>query len=150
MFRRRQFLLLLAALAVPARLWAKVGRALRRADLERIEAGPGEVIHLLRGDRHGFDRLSLLFAESAPGGGPPLHTHDCEEVHVVESGRVSYVVGDDRFILDGPFIQHIGAGIPHAFVNAGAAPIRITAIFSSREYTFTFKGPNPLQPPLAP
>lgn len=142
--RRRFVFLVAAAIALPARIFARVDAALSRKDFERIEAGPGEVIHLVRGDRHGFDALSLLFAESAPGGGPPMHTHDCEEVHVVESGRVTYVIDNERFTLEGPFVQRIAPGVAHTFVNAGETPIKITAVFSSREYTFHIKGPNPL------
>jgi mannose-6-phosphate isomerase-like protein (cupin superfamily) len=126
------------------RAWAKIDRALRPDDLERIEAGPGEIIRLLRGDKHGYQSLSLILSESAAGGGPPLHSHDCEEVHVVASGRVAYLIGEERITLDGPFVLRIPAGVPHAFVNAGDTTLKITAAFGSANYTFNFIGPNPL------
>lgn len=131
-------------LLLSSRAWAKIGRALRHDDLERIDAGPGEIIRLLDGSKHGYESLSLILSESAPGGGPPLHTHDCEEVHVVDSGKVSYVIGDERIVLDGPFVLRIPAKVPHAFVNAGSTSLKITAAFGSSNYTFNFIGPNPL------
>lgn len=82
--------------------------------------------------------------KAPPGGGPPLHTHDCEEVHVVETGTVTYFIAGERFTRTGPFIQHLPAGVPHAFVNAGDRPLKITGIFPSRNYTFHFRGPSPL------
>lgn len=127
-----------------SRAWARIGRALRHSDLERIDAGPGELISLLDGNKHGYESLSLILSESAPGGGPPMHTHDCEEVHIVDSGKVSYIIGDERIILDGPFVLRIPAKMPHAFVNAGSTSLRITAAFGSPNYTFNFVGPNPL------
>lgn len=57
-------------------------------EMTAINAGKGEKIHLLRGDEHGFRSLSFILTETAPGGGPPLHTHESEEAHVLTSGSV--------------------------------------------------------------
>jgi hypothetical protein len=40
--------------------------------------------------------------------------------------------------------------VPHAFINAGDQTIKITGIFSSRDYTFHFRGPSPLWKTAAP
>jgi mannose-6-phosphate isomerase-like protein (cupin superfamily) len=131
-------------LLLSSQAWAKAAKVLRPEELERIDAGPGETIRLLDGTRQGYESLSLILSDSAPGGGPPMHTHDCEEVHVVDSGRVAYVIGEERVTLDGPFVLRIPAKAPHAFVNAGRTSLKITAVFGSPHYTFHFVGPNPL------
>lgn len=131
-------------LLLATKVRAGAARVLRPADLESIDAGPGEVIRLLDGARHGYESLSVILSESAPGGGPPLHTHDCEEVHIVEAGRVTYLVDGEQFTLDGPYLLRIPAHAPHAFINAGPTPVRITAAFGSPRYSFHFLGPNPL------
>jgi len=55
---------------------------------------PGEAGYFMNGEDYGFDALSFLLTETQPGGGPPLHTHDSEESHIVLHGQVEYVIGD--------------------------------------------------------
>jgi quercetin dioxygenase-like cupin family protein len=107
------------------------------------------LIHI-NGDKHGYDNLSLILSELEPGQGPPLHTHECEELHVIYSGTVNYLVGGERFTLTGPFVQHIPAHTPHTFVNAGGSTVKNTAIFSSKYYTVKILGENPLLRELKP
>jgi len=110
--------------------------------LERNEDGI-RLIHI-NGDKNGYDNLSLILSELDPGQGPPLHTHECEELHVIYSGKVNYLVGGERFTLTGPFVQHIPANTPHTFANAGGSMIKNTAIFGSKFYTVKILGDNPL------
>ena len=110
-----------------------------------IEAGKGEKIHLLRGNEHGFKRLSFILTETAPGGGPPLHTHESEEAHVLTSGKMSYVIGDQTFVVSAPYILRVPANTPHTFINAGTTPLSLTAVFDSADYTFKPVAANPLQ-----
>lgn len=112
-----------------------------------IQAGKGEKIHLLRGSEHGFKNLSFILTETAPGGGPPLHTHESEEAHVLTSGTMSYVIGDQTFIATAPYILRVPANTPHTFINAGTTPLSLTAVFDSANYTFKPVGANPLQKP---
>jgi quercetin dioxygenase-like cupin family protein len=116
--------------------------------LERNEDGI-RLIHI-NGEKHGYDSLSLILSELDPGQGPPLHTHECEELHVIYSGTVDYLVGGERFTLTGPFVQHIPAHTPHTFVNAGESVVKNTAIFSSKFYTVKILGKNPLLRELKP
>jgi hypothetical protein len=60
------------------------------SEMTAIEAGKGERIHLLNGREHGFESLSFILTETAPGGGPPLHTHESEEAHVLTSGTIHH------------------------------------------------------------
>jgi len=114
-------------------------------EMTAIEAGKGERIHLLRGNEHGFKSLSFILTETAPGGGPPLHTHESEEAHVLTSGTMSYVIGDQTFVASAPYILRVPANTPHTFINAGTTPLSLTAVFDSADYTFTPVAPNPLQ-----
>lgn len=117
------------------------------SEMTRIEAGKGETIHLLHGRRHGFESLSFILTETAPGGGPPLHTHDSEEAHVLTSGTMAYVIGDQRFTVSAPYILRVPANTPHTFINAGDTPLSLTAVFGSADYTFKPIAANPLQEP---
>lgn len=117
---------------------------LKMDQLERIDAGPGEDIHLMRGDQHGFDSLSIIMTDTSPKGGPPLHAHESEEAHVVYEGAVEYVIGERRFVAQGPYVARVPAGVPHTFVNAGDKQLRLVAVFPDSNYTFKYLGPNPL------
>jgi len=119
---------------------------IRLQQMEKIEAGKGEVIHLLRGDAHGFKNLSFILTQTAPGGGPPLHTHESEEAHVLTSGSMEYVIGDRKFSATAPYILRVPANMPHTFINAGTTPLQLTAVFDSASYTFKPVARNPLQP----
>lgn len=154
--------LLLAILAIPLVAQAhdpkpKPGAAAEPASnyvvkleqMRKIDAGVGETIYLLNGESHGFSKLSFILTETAPGGGPPLHTHESEEAHVLTSGTMSYVVGKQRFVATAPYIMRVPANTPHTFINAGSTPLQLTAVFDSAHYTFKPLAPNPLQAPPA-
>jgi quercetin dioxygenase-like cupin family protein len=107
---------------------------------------PGERGWVMEGAKHGLDATSVIITDTAPGGGPPLHTHVTEEVHVLLRGRMRYVIGEDRFEAEGPCAVKIPAQMPHAFVNAGDAPISLVCYFPDPAMltTQTRVGPNPL------
>jgi len=105
---------------------------------------PGEAGYLMEGADHGFESLSFILTETQPRGGPPLHTHETEEAHVIFRGRMGYVVGDRRFEAIGPFVVRIPAGVAHTFVNTGDQPLNLTAVFPSSHFSYTEIGPNPL------
>ncbi|MGH8601674.1 MAG: cupin domain-containing protein [Gammaproteobacteria bacterium] len=112
--------------------------------LEHINAAPGESIHLMRGDAHGFDSLSVILTDTQPCGGPPIHTHETEEAHVLYEGCAVYLIGADRFTVHGPYVARVPAGVPHTFMNCGKEPLRLTAVFPSAHYTFSFVEESPL------
>ena len=143
---RRRFLAVLGAIALwPLKIFATAAGTVASADIKRSNAGVGEDIFILRGDEHGYDSLSLIMTETQPHGGPPLHSHECEEMHILESGTVAYIVGEDHFTLTAPYVQRIPAKVPHAFMNAGDAVVRLHCVFPSSHYTFKYIAPNPLQ-----
>lgn len=105
---------------------------------------PGEFGHLINGEDYGFDSLSIIVTETHPHGGPPLHTHETEEAHVLVHGAVEYVIDDRRFSASGPYIARVPAGVPHTFVNQGTEPFNLVAVFPSKRLTYKEVAPNPL------
>ena len=73
---------------------------------------PGEAGYFMNGEDYGFDGVSFILTETQPGGGPPLHTHDSEESHVVLHGHLEYVIGDRRFTVEGPYVARVAAHFP--------------------------------------
>ena len=113
---------------------------------------PGEFGFIMAGKDHGFEALSFVITETHPNGGPPLHTHNCEEAHIVLEGKVSYWIEDpvsheERvFAAEGPYVARIPAGFPHTFMNAGSDIVNIIGAFPDADATIEIVGPNPLLP----
>jgi mannose-6-phosphate isomerase-like protein (cupin superfamily) len=105
---------------------------------------PGEAGYLVNGEDYGFESLSFVMTETHPQGGPPLHTHETEEAHVVFHGSVEYIIGDRRFSVEGPYVARVPAGVPHTFVNTGTQSLNLTAVFPSKRLTYKAIGANPL------
>jgi len=105
---------------------------------------PGEYGYTLAGSAYGFENLSFIITETHPHGGPPLHTHRTEEAHVVLSGTMDYVIGDQRLTATAPYVARVPAGVAHTFVNAGTTPLNVIAVFPTPELDWTIVGPNPL------
>lgn len=105
---------------------------------------PGEFGHAMEGARYGFNSLSFILTETQPGGGPPLHVHECEEAHVLLDGKATYILGDHRFTVEGPYVVKVPAGVPHTFVNAGRQPLRLIGVLPAGHIQYRELGPNPL------
>jgi mannose-6-phosphate isomerase-like protein (cupin superfamily) len=111
---------------------------------------PGEFGHMLIGKDHGFKSLSFIVTDTQPAGGPPLHTHDTEEAHVLLEGRVKYWIEDpvthERkvFTVDGPYVARVPAGFQHTFINAGDEPFSLIAVFPDETLSYHEVGKNPL------
>jgi mannose-6-phosphate isomerase-like protein (cupin superfamily) len=105
---------------------------------------PGEFGHAMEGAQYGFQSLSFIITETEPGGGPPLHVHECEEAHVLLEGTATYVLGDRKFTVEGPYVVKIPAGVPHTFVNIGKQPLRLVGVLPAGRIVWKELGPNPL------
>lgn len=114
--------------------------------MRTVEAGDGEQVHQMRGREHGLDDLSLVMTETQPGSGPDLHWHVSDEVHIIEHGRVSYIIGDSSFTVVGPAVVNVPARVPHTFINAGDSVLHLTAVFSRDDFGgYHPLGRNPLR-----
>ena len=114
-------------------------------DLKKVDAGNGEFVFQMEGKDYGFDQLSFAITETHPMGGPPLHSHNTEEAHVLMDGKVTYYIGDSIFTVVGPYIANVPAGVPHTFINSGDTIINLIAVFPKDSFgTYQPIGQNPL------
>lgn len=118
--------------------------AFRLSQMRSFYDVPGEFGHYFEGQDYGFHGLSFIITETHPCGGPPLHTHDTEEAHVLLDGKASYVIGDKRFTIEGPYIARVPAKVPHTFMNVGAREFRLVAVFPDKKLTYQQVADNPL------
>lgn len=63
--------------------------------------------------------VSFFVSETPPGRGPALHTHPYAEVFVVQSGRLTFVVGETSVEVGAGQIVIAPPGVPHKFTNTG-------------------------------
>jgi mannose-6-phosphate isomerase-like protein (cupin superfamily) len=100
-----------------------------------LEALPrGESSYELVGEDHGGIDLSLILNDSPPGGGPSLHRHPYAEVFVVQEGEATFVAGDTVRVVRAGEIVIVPAGVPHAFTNTGAGPLRQVDVHASARF----------------
>lgn len=111
--------------------------ALSKGDLDVINPGPGEYVHVMEGQRHGYDNLTIGITYTAPGGAPPMHTHKGEEAHVLLKGqKVLYALGEKLFVKEGPYIINIPPGVPHSFQNLDDEVAELVVIFPSNIWEY--------------
>ncbi len=118
--------------------------------LARSYRTPGEFLHRMIGEDYGFEALSIFITETHPTGGPRLHSHDVEEAHVLLEGSARYMIGDRTFTVEAPYVAKVPPNVPHTFVNAGAEPMHIIAVFPSKRPGIKILGPNPMIPSQLP
>ena len=120
-----------------------------RIDMSAMESfydEPGERGWILEGEKHGFRNTSVIITETASFGGPPLHSHISEEIHIFPRARLAYVIGDAVFEVEGPCAMNIPAGVAHTFLNIGSEPLRLVCFFPYNSFWSNYDelGPNPL------
>ena len=110
--------------------------ALSKSDLDVINPGPGEYVHVMEGQRHGYRNLTVGITYTAPGGAPPMHTHLGEESHVLLKGEILYALGDSLFTMEGPYIVNIPPMVPHSFQNLGEELAELVVIFPTNVWEY--------------
>jgi quercetin dioxygenase-like cupin family protein len=124
--------------------------ALSKSDLDVINPGPGEYVHVMEGQRHGYDNLTIGITYTAPGGAPPMHTHVGEESHVLLKGqKVLYALGDKLFVKEGPYIVNIPPGVPHSFQNLDDEVAELVVIFPTNVWEYDVLDYFPFSTPEA-
>ena len=101
-----------------------------------INPGPGEYVHVMEGQRHGYQNLTIGITETFPGGAPPMHSHEGEESHVLLEGEILYALGDTMFVIEAPYMVNIPAGVPHAFKNIGDKTANLVVIFPTNIWKY--------------
>jgi quercetin dioxygenase-like cupin family protein len=105
-------------------------------DLPVINPGPGEYVHVMEGQRNGYQNLTIGITETFPNGAPPMHSHEGEESHVLLEGDILYALGDTLFTIQAPYIVNIPAGVPHAFKNIGEKTANLVVIFPTNVWKY--------------
>jgi len=101
-----------------------------------INPGPGEYVHVMEGQRNGYNNLTIGITETFPNGAPPMHSHEGEESHVLLEGEILYALGDTLFTLKAPYVVNIPAGMPHAFKNIGKQTANLVVIFPTNIWKY--------------
>lgn len=124
--------------------------ALSKDDLTIINPGPGEYVHVMEGQRHGYENLTIGITYTAPGGAPPMHTHTGEESHVLtESETILYALGDSIFTITGPYIVNIPSMVPHSFQNLSSDLAELVVIFPTNVWEYDVLDYFPFSTPEA-
>ncbi len=111
--------------------------ALSKNDLVVINPGPGEYVHVMEGQRHGYQNLTIGITYTAPGGAPPMHTHLGEEAHVLTADqKILYALGDEIFEMTGPYIVNIPPMVPHSFQNLDDEVAELVVIFPTSVWEY--------------
>jgi quercetin dioxygenase-like cupin family protein len=110
--------------------------ALAKEDLLVINPGPGEYVHVMEGQRHGCKNLTVGITYTAPGGAPPMHTHQGEEAHVLLEGTILYALGDDVVTMEAPYMVNIPPMVPHCFMNLGDEVAQLVVIFPTNVWEY--------------
>ncbi len=84
---------------------------------------------LVRGDQTG-GRYCLIDMYVPPGGGPPPHRHDFEEMFVVLEGEVEFAFRGKPLVAVAGTTISIPANAPHAFRNSSSSPARMLCLCS--------------------
>lgn len=120
----------------PANMKIYSSHAVKAENLPVINPGPGEYVHVMEGQRNGYNNLTIGITETFPGGAPPMHSHEGEESHVLIEGDILYALGDTLFTIKAPYIVNIPAGVPHAFKNIGNKTANLVVIFPTNIWKY--------------
>ena len=124
--------------------------ALSVKDLDVINPGPGEFVHVMEGQRHGYRNLTIGVTYTAPGGAPPMHTHMGEESHVLLKGqKILYALGDQMFVMTGPYVLNIPPMMPHSFQNLDDRVAELVVVFPTNVWEYDVLNLFPFSTPKA-
>jgi quercetin dioxygenase-like cupin family protein len=90
----------------------------------------GDVYTILITGEQTAGRYALIDMFVPPGGGPPPHRHDFEEMFHVLEGEVEVLFRGDRSIARAGATVNIPANAPHAFKNVADKPARLLCLVS--------------------
>jgi quercetin dioxygenase-like cupin family protein len=87
-------------------------------------------------------KYALIDMHVPPGGGPPPHRHDFEEMFTVLEGEVRVTFRGEALVARAGETVNVPANAPHAFTNAGDAPSRVLCLCApaGQEEFFTLVG----------
>ncbi|RYX82958.1 cupin domain-containing protein [bacterium] len=75
-------------------------------------------------------RYCLIDMYVPPGGGPPPHRHDFEEMFTILEGEIEATFRDEKSVVKAGETLNIPANAPHSFTNASDKPARLLCLCS--------------------
>jgi quercetin dioxygenase-like cupin family protein len=75
-------------------------------------------------------RYTLIDMHVPPGGGPPPHRHDFEEMFTVLEGQIELTFRGETTIASAGATINVPANAPHVFRNASDRPARLLCLCS--------------------
>jgi mannose-6-phosphate isomerase-like protein (cupin superfamily) len=102
---------------------------LSRNDLQRAE---NTNTTTFEGYLYGDTNVSFFWVDLAPGDGPRLHQHPCEEILIIQDGRGTFTIGSTIVDASAGQIVIVPPGTPHKFVNSGEGPLRQIDIYPGK------------------
>jgi quercetin dioxygenase-like cupin family protein len=102
-------------------------------------------------------KYTLIDMHVPPGGGPPPHRHDFEEMFTVLEGEVEVTFRGRVLVARAGETINVPANAPHSFTNASGTPTRLLCLCApaGQEEFFTLVGQpvatrTQAPPPLSP
>src|SRR5277367_1290813 len=117
----------------------------------------GDTYTILVAGQDTAGKYTLIDMHVPPGGGPPPHRHDFEEMFTVLDGEVRATFRGRTITVKAGETINVPANAPHSFTNASAAPSRLLCMCApaGQEQFFTLVGQpvatrTQAPPPLSP
>lgn len=85
----------------------------------------GNTYTILIGGKDTAGRYCLIDMHVPPGGGPPPHRHDFEEMFALLEGEVTFTFRGDKHVVKKGEAVNIPANAPHFFRNESGATMRM-------------------------
>lgn len=85
----------------------------------------GDTYTILLGGKETAGRYCLIDMHVPPGGGPPPHRHDFEEMFLVTEGELEVTFRGQKSTLRTGQVVNIPANAPHSFKNVSARSTRL-------------------------
>ncbi|WP_195909153.1 cupin domain-containing protein [Microlunatus sp. Gsoil 973] len=87
-------------------------------------------------------KYTLIDMHVPPGGGPPPHRHDFEEMFTILDGEVQVTFRGQTIVARAGETINIPANAPHAFTNIAGSPTRMLCVCApaGQEEFFTLVG----------
>jgi quercetin dioxygenase-like cupin family protein len=90
----------------------------------------GDTYTILLSGEDTAGRYTLIDMHVPPGGGPPPHRHDFEEMFTVLEGELELTFRGEHLIARAGETVNVPANAPHAFTNASGQPVRLLCLCS--------------------
>ncbi|CAA9388665.1 MAG: Uncharacterized conserved protein, contains double-stranded beta-helix domain [uncultured Rubrobacteraceae bacterium] len=90
----------------------------------------GDTYTILLNGEDTAGRYTLIDMHVPPGGGPPPHRHDFEEMFHVLGGEIEATFRGETSVVRAGASINIPANAPHSFTNASDRPARLLCICS--------------------